>query len=116
MGTLSKRNVYLDGTNDIPNETFDGAEYFQVDKISSTLKQVKIIDRETTPNLMILIGASNIGAKKPDIEEIPQTGILKIIIQVQDINDEFPKFAEPKIFRSISLDDYENWVTTVAVS
>ena len=87
-----------------------------MDKNSSTLKQVKVIDRETTPTLMILIGASNIGAKKPDFNEIPQNGILEIIIQVQDINDEYPKFGEPKIFRSISLDDYENWVTTVAVS
>ena len=110
------KNIFLDGTNDISNEIYDGAEYFKVDKNSSTLKQIKVIDRETTPTLMILIGASNIGARKPDINEIDPNGILKIIVQVQDINDEYPKFGEPKIFRSISLDDYDGWVTTVAVS
>ena len=94
----------------------EGVLFFEVNHELNQITQIKELDRETTEKYDLLIISTNDCEKMPPLEDVGENSKLNITINVDDINDTPPKFNDPVIFESISLDDYKDWKKEVKVN
>ncbi|KAI4457764.1 fat atypical cadherin-related [Holotrichia oblita] len=69
---------------------FNCSDYFQLNQFDGTLRIAKLIDREMTESIKLGVKAEDVAA-----DTGPQIATANLIIDVEDTNDNNPKFRSP---------------------